>query len=88
LTFLSTRWSVAFRTKVENTTAESLETAKKIRVIPKKDKGKGSLVPLDRKQDERGVLYSFIYQRDTYVLNGELRFNWFALSATSSGDSS
>ena len=40
-------------------------------MIPKKDKGKGAIVPLDRKKEDRGVVYSFIYQRDTYVLDGE-----------------
>jgi len=71
LTFLITRWSVGFRTKVENTTADSLENAKSVRVMPKKDKGKGSIVPLIRKQEERGLIYSFIYQRDTYVFDGQ-----------------
>ena len=48
-----------------------MDTATSIRVIPKKDKGKGAIVPLDRKKEDRGVVYSFIYQRDTYVLDGE-----------------
>lgn len=73
LTFLTTRWSVGIRTFLENTKAESLDTARGVRVIPKKDKGKGAIVDLDRKVEEKGVSYSFIYQRDTYVLDGESR---------------
>lgn len=71
LTFLSTRWSVGIRTRLENTRADSLDTARSVRVIPRKDKGKGGIVKLERKKDERGLIYSFIYQRDTYVLDGE-----------------
>lgn len=71
LSFLTTRWSFGLRTLIENTKADSLENAKMIRVIPRKDKGKGDLVELEKRKDERGILYAFVYQRDTYVLNGE-----------------
>lgn len=78
LSFLLTRWNMMFRVAVECTTAETLEQAAMVRVVPKADKGKGEVVPLDRKRVEQqpgvdggaegeSVLYTFIYQRDTYV---------------------
>jgi cation-transporting ATPase 13A1 len=67
--------------------AESLETATLIRVIPKKDKGKGEIVQLQKKfvgQDgiisetnekvnaaAQEVVYSFVYQQDTYTFDRE-----------------
>lgn len=67
--------------------ADSLETATLIRVIPKKDKGKGEIVPLQKKfvgQDgiiseksentsavDKEVIYSFVYQQDTYTFDCE-----------------
>lgn len=69
LSFLGTRWNMSFRMIVECTTAESLEQATLVRVVPKKDKGNGEVVPLDRKTIEgtTDLLYSFVYQRDTYI---------------------
>jgi cation-transporting ATPase 13A1 len=68
----------------------SLKNASKVRVMPKKGKGKGEMVPLDSKWVSSfaqilGAItdtqapgadkptYSFIYQRDTYVLDRTLR---------------
>ncbi|WVR06851.1 hypothetical protein IAU60_003887 [Kwoniella sp. DSM 27419] len=69
LTFLSTAWSSGFNAKIGYTTADSLQNASKVRVVPRKGRGKGELVPLDIKptpgSDE--PTYSFVYQRDTYV---------------------
>jgi hypothetical protein len=64
-----------------------LETATLIRVIPKKDKGKGEIVPLQKKfvgqdgiisekSEDTGavgkeVIYSFVYQQDTYTFDCE-----------------
>ncbi len=75
LSFLSTRWNLGIQSKIECTTAESLETAELVRVIPKKNKGKGDIVKLARKkvEDGSGTIYSFIYQRDTFVYNRESR---------------
>ena len=64
-----------------------METATLIRVIPKKDKGKGEIVPLQKKfvgqdgiisekSEDTGavgkeVIYSFVYQQDTYTFDCE-----------------
>lgn len=50
LSFLATRWSSAFRTQVECRRAGSLEEAGLVRVVPRKDKGRGEIVPLERKR--------------------------------------
>ncbi|KAJ9121558.1 hypothetical protein QFC22_002177 [Naganishia vaughanmartiniae] len=87
LSFLITRWSKAAAVKLECVKADSLETASLIRVIPKKDKGKGEIVPLQKKvisQDGmlsqstdngdvagRDVIYSFVYQQDTYTFDSK-----------------
>ncbi|KAI5451460.1 putative cation-transporting ATPase 1 [Naganishia albida] len=85
LSFLITKWSKAASAKLECTAADSLESASLIRVIPKKDKGKGEIVPLQKKfvgQDGiiseksdnistvgKEVIYSFVYQQDTYTFD-------------------
>ncbi|ODO09383.1 hypothetical protein I350_02983 [Cryptococcus amylolentus CBS 6273] len=71
LSFLTTAWSSGINAKVAYTTADSLKTASRIRVIPKKGRGKGDIIPLERKETPGSVepAYSFNYQRDTYVYN-------------------
>lgn len=71
LSFLLTAWSSGMNAKISYTTAGSLESASRIRVIPKKGRGKGEIVPLDRKTAPGATepTYSFNYQRDTYVYN-------------------
>ncbi|WRT66585.1 uncharacterized protein IL334_003544 [Kwoniella shivajii] len=69
LSFLTTAWSSGVNAKISYTSANSLKEAGKIRVLPKKGRGKGEIVPLDVKMAPGATepTYSFIYQRDTYV---------------------
>ncbi|OCF39299.1 cation-transporting ATPase 13A1 [Kwoniella heveanensis CBS 569] len=69
LSFLITAWSSGFNARVSYTTANSLDTASKVRVLPRKGRGNGEIVPLDSKLAPGATepTYSFIYQRDTYV---------------------
>ncbi|WVF71386.1 hypothetical protein IAT40_006190 [Kwoniella sp. CBS 6097] len=69
LSFLITAWSSGFNARVSYTTANSLETASKVRVLPRKGRGNGEIVNLDSKLAPGATkpTYSFIYQRDTYV---------------------
>ncbi|WVO18333.1 hypothetical protein L204_106048 [Cryptococcus depauperatus] len=71
LSFLTTAWSSGVNAKISYTTAESLSEAAWIRVIPKKGRGKGQIIPLERKISAGSTesTYSFNYQRDTYVYN-------------------
>ncbi|WVQ79930.1 hypothetical protein IAT38_002031 [Cryptococcus sp. DSM 104549] len=69
LSFLTTAWSSSVNAKISYTTAESLQQATMVRVIPANGKGKGEIVPLDVKEIPGAAQpkYSFVYQRDTYV---------------------
>ncbi|ORX35704.1 hypothetical protein BD324DRAFT_631324 [Kockovaella imperatae] len=71
LSFLTTAWSSGVNSVISYTKASSLDKAKKVRVVPKKGKGKGEIVSLDKQQVPRSKTpaYSFTYQRDTYVWN-------------------
>ncbi|KAL7421973.1 putative cation-transporting ATPase 1 [Cryptotrichosporon argae] len=71
LSFLVTRWSNAVRAKICYTTATSLASASRVRVVPKKGRGTGEMVPLESKIAPGATepTYSFIYQRDTYVFS-------------------
>ncbi|KAL1411623.1 putative cation-transporting ATPase 1 [Vanrija albida] len=73
LSFLATRWSNAVRAFVCYKTEYSFKTASHVRVVPKKQRGKGEMVPLDSKLAPGAAepTYSFIYQRDTYVFSTE-----------------
>ncbi|EJT45920.1 hypothetical protein A1Q1_05645 [Trichosporon asahii var. asahii CBS 2479] len=76
LSFLATRWSNNVRAVLCYRPASSLDTASTVRVIPKKGKGKGEFVPLDKQPTpgaETSTRYSFIYQRDTYVFNQDVK---------------
>ncbi|TIB78800.1 hypothetical protein E3Q23_00623 [Wallemia mellicola] len=67
LSWLGGRWGMGWRTLTECTNARSLQTASLVRVNPIEHRGEAELVKLDNKA---GV-YSFIYQSDKYVFNGE-----------------
>jgi cation-transporting ATPase 13A1 len=49
LSFLVTAWSSGIRAKISFTTAASLEEASRVRVRPKKGRGTGEIVPLEKK---------------------------------------
>lgn len=67
LSFLMTRWSIAFRSRGEARHVSDLQTAQRIKVIPKQHRGKSEIVKLERTHRiQAPPLIFFTYQRDKY----------------------
>ncbi|KAL8291698.1 hypothetical protein RQP46_001956 [Phenoliferia psychrophenolica] len=68
LSFLGTRWSIAFRSRGEARHVTDLATAQLIKVIPQTHRGKAEIVKLERTERPGSTaLIFFTYQRDKYL---------------------
>ncbi|KAM0787920.1 hypothetical protein ACM66B_006126 [Microbotryomycetes sp. NB124-2] len=72
LSFLFTRWSVAFKSRGEAKHITDIATAERIMVTPKPHRGKAEIVKLERTQrNSQPPLIHFSYQRDKYLFSYE-----------------
>ncbi|KAF8322419.1 endoplasmic reticulum Ca-transporting P-type ATPase [Cantharellus anzutake] len=71
LSFLATRWSAGAKALITSGSAQNVEEADLIRLVPFKHRGKGEIVHITKKRSSGSLIpaYSFNYQRDTYVYN-------------------
>ncbi|GAA5974104.1 hypothetical protein JCM11641_003436 [Rhodosporidiobolus odoratus] len=68
LSFLFTRWSIAFKSRAEAVRVNNLDVAKQIMVMPKLHRGKAEFCELARtKRPGQTDLIFFSYQRDKYL---------------------
>ncbi|KAK4050538.1 putative cation-transporting ATPase 1 [Microbotryomycetes sp. JL221] len=73
LSFLFTRWSVAFRSRGEAKHITNINMARKVMVTPKPHRGKAEIVELERTdRPAQTSLIHFSYQRDKYLFSPEL----------------
>ncbi|KAF9000770.1 endoplasmic reticulum Ca-transporting P-type ATPase [Hymenopellis radicata] len=70
LSFLVTKWSAGARAWVTTNKASSYAQADCIRITPELHRGKGDIVPLNKKDPADVSSYTFNYQRDTYTVCG------------------
>ncbi|CAL1710696.1 unnamed protein product [Somion occarium] len=68
LSFLITKWNTGALARITTISANSLEQADCIRLMPAPHRGSGEIVPLVKKTPSDPSSYTFNYQRDTYVI--------------------
>ncbi|GAA5938227.1 hypothetical protein JCM1841_000925 [Sporobolomyces salmonicolor] len=74
LSFLFTRWSIGFRARGEARHVTDMDTAQRIKVIPKTHRGKPEICKIERTQRPgQAPLIFFSYQRDKYLYDSTTR---------------
>ncbi|KAJ7600868.1 hypothetical protein C8J56DRAFT_847529 [Mycena floridula] len=84
LSFLVTKWSLGARAWITTRKAHSPHAADCILIVAEQHKGKGDIVPLEKKVPSDPSTYTFSFQRDTYTVSSLSPFTFTRLPYPSS----